>query len=196
MSYCPNETEWMLYADGELPAARQQELQEHLAGCETCRREAARIARGMKALATLSRDLDTPMRPEAMATLRRRLRAAAQAPTKGRVISLTQRWPWAAAAAAILLVAAISWSLWPTPPAPNTVVTKGTMTVQEATPIKWTTDEQIQKELTEINATLEMMEYSEASLPSDTPAAAPSVMDEWPTNLDQLMEYLRSDNDA
>jgi hypothetical protein len=195
MSYCPNETEWMLYAGGELPAARQQELQGHLASCEACRRDSARVARGIKALAALSRDLDAPMRPEAMATLRRRLHAAAQAPAKVRVISLTQRWQWAAAAA-ILLVAAVSWSLWPTPPAPTPVATKGTASVQEMTPLKWTTDEHIQKELTEINATLEMMEYSEASLPSDTPAAAPSVMDEWPTNLDQLMEYLKSDNDA
>ena len=74
MNTCPNETEWVLYAAGELDAARQSELRAHLAACRACSEEAARLGRGLRALRAIDRD--APMRAEAMEALRRRLRAA------------------------------------------------------------------------------------------------------------------------
>lgn len=34
---CPGDFEWSLYLDSELPPARKEELEEHLAGCRDCR---------------------------------------------------------------------------------------------------------------------------------------------------------------
>ena len=65
---CPNNTEWVLYATGELPPPRRSELEAHLAGCEACRREAEVLARGLAALATLERE--PALRPQVMETLR------------------------------------------------------------------------------------------------------------------------------
>ncbi len=49
MSHCPNETDWVLYAAGELDAARQSQLRAHLASCPACAAEAGRSRRGLRA---------------------------------------------------------------------------------------------------------------------------------------------------
>jgi anti-sigma factor RsiW len=172
MNTCPIETEWVLYAAGELDAARQGELRAHLASCRPCARQAAQLARGLRALETIDRDV--LMRPAAMDALRRRLRAA---PARRPMILtiLWQRRRFTAVAAGFIVAAVLTYALWPVHVDPIPVARH------------YTTDTVIQDRLTEISATIELMEYADGPKVPAAPAAAPSIDD---MDLEQYLEYL------
>jgi anti-sigma-K factor RskA len=112
MNHCPIETELVLYAAGELPDAGRRDLQEHLAGCDACRREVRSLGRGFEALEALSRE--PALRPEAAARFERRLGQAVTAaenaaPARPAVIRLAWQFRWVAAAAAVLVVGFLAW---------------------------------------------------------------------------------------
>ena len=86
-----------LLAGGDLPAAEQRSLREHVAACETCQRHLSRAELERAAVARALRDLDHPaplLRPDAV---------VARVSTRR---SPGQRQPRLAAAAVILLIAA------------------------------------------------------------------------------------------
>jgi hypothetical protein len=169
MNTCPNETEWVLYVAGELDAARAAELHAHLASCQACARQASRLARGLKALEMIDRDV--PMRPQAMDALRRRLQTEAARP-KSTILTLVRRWPWAAAAS-LLLALTLAWAMWPSKPTttiPREIV-KNNVTNP---PVHFTPDSAIQDRLTEISIDVLMMEDFENGLTPEKPAVAPA----------------------
>jgi hypothetical protein len=198
---CPNETEWVLYAAGELPAARHSELQTHLTACDACRRQARAMARGLKALETLDRD--APMRAEAMEAVRRRLRVAAAHPQPARptVLSIFRRWGWAAAAAAVL-VGAMILSNQPTPqinvvqPPPKKQVPKKTPDAPVANVnVDFPRDSQIQEELAELTATVEMLELADKAKTPEAkpvPPTAPAVNKNNDDPTAEIEEWLQS----
>ncbi|MCX5655856.1 MAG: zf-HC2 domain-containing protein [Planctomycetota bacterium] len=173
---CPNETEWVLYASGELPPSRRQALESHLAGCDACRREAESLARGLAALATLER---TPaVRPEVMKTLRDRARTASGA--RPAVVSIRRRYRWVAAAAAVVVLAIGAATFVPT------------ICRQAADP--WVTDTHVQEEIAEITAGVEMLEgYATAKTPEAAPAAPDDQTFE---ELEFFFNQLRAEVDA
>jgi len=178
---CPNETEWVLYAAGELPAPRRPQLEAHLAGCEACRRQAETLARGLAALATLERE--PAVRPQVMETLRRRAREVSRA--QPAVVSLWRRYRWVTAAAAVVVLAVGIAILGPTSSLP---VAKGPGT----TP--WVTDVHVQEEIAEITAGVEMLETcSNDKAPEPVPAATD---DQTYEELEFFFEQLRAEVDA
>ncbi|MEA3368269.1 MAG: zf-HC2 domain-containing protein, partial [Planctomycetota bacterium] len=147
MTHCPDPTEWVLYAAGEMPAPRRDELDDHLAACDACRRELSRLRRGLEALETL--EAAPPVRAEALHALRRRLAAEVQRRGKRRPRRRRHplRWIGAAAAAAAAVVAlAVLLTHEPEQPA-------------------WPDQDQVDAEITEIAAAIELLE-------SDTSAIA------------------------
>lgn len=107
MNGCPTSEQWVAYAAGELAPRLRRLCAAHLEVCPACRREVESLARGLAALETLPRE--PALRPEAIARLRGRLRAAsAERPARPRVVRLLVRYGWAAAAA-LLIAAAIFW---------------------------------------------------------------------------------------
>ena len=139
MKRCPDKTEWVLYASEEAPEGRRADLEAHLEGCEACRREVSALRRGLRALTALTRE--SPVRPEGMETLRRRLRvAAAHRAARPRVIVAVWQYRWAAAAAAVVLAAA-AWTLWPA-----------------GRPIRAAQDTDISDAIAEITAAVEILE--------------------------------------
>ncbi len=155
MTHCPEPTEWVLYAADELPAGRQDELDEHLAACDACRREVDGLRRGLAAMAAM--EAAPPLRAETLATLRRRLAAEAEhkreRPARRRSHPL--RWVGAAAAAAAAVVALVL------------------LLDTEPQPTPWPDPEQVDTEIAEITASLELLE-------SDTSASAFTWDLDWP----------------
>jgi hypothetical protein len=193
---CPNETEWVLYAAGELPAARHGELQAHLAACDACRRQARAMARGFSALDALDRD--APMRAEAMEAVRRRLRVTAAHPQPARpaVLSIFRRWGWAAAAAAVLVGAMILTNQ----PAPQITVVQPPLKEQgpKKTPnapvatVNVPRDSQIQEELAELTATVEMLELADMAKTPEVAPTAPAVNKNNDDPAAEIEEWLQS----
>ena len=181
MSHCPDNTEWTLYAADELSAARRRALAAHLDVCEVCRREAAAQSRGLKALGRLDRE--PAVRPEAMETLRQRLRfAAAHKPARPTILTLGRRYGWVAAAALILVVAGV-WAIRPPAPAVNQP--------------RLISDTQIIEELAEISASVELLEASLNGKAPEPPTVRPNICDEDAADeIEQFMEYLRTEMDA
>jgi len=141
MSRCPHATEWVLYAAGELSSQRLSELAEHLQACDACRQELATLRRGFEAMETLDR-LPT-LRAEALQELRRRL--AAEADRQARPSAPASRlhpMRWATAAAALAAAVAAVVLLWPT----------------ETDRPTWPDPQQVDEEIVEITAELELLE--------------------------------------
>ena len=173
---CPNETEWVLYASGELPRPRRQELEAHLAGCDACRREAAGLARGLAALATLERE--PAVRPQVMETLRTRAREAATA--RSAVVSIWHRYRWVAAAAAVVVLAVGLAAVMPK--------------VGQPTVTPWVTDVHLQEELAEITAGVEILEAcSNGKAPDVAPDASDNQTYE---ELEFFFDQLRAEVEA
>jgi len=111
MKRCPDKTEWVLYAAEEVSEGRRGDLEAHLEACEACRRDVSALRRGLRALTALARE--SPVRPEGLEALKRHLRvAAAHRAARPRAMVAVWRYRWMAAAAAIVLAAA-TWTLWP-----------------------------------------------------------------------------------
>jgi anti-sigma factor RsiW len=140
MTRCPESTEWVLYAADEVPAPRRDELDRHLAACDACRREVDGLRRGLAALDAL--EAAPPLRAEALASLRRRLadEAARRGKPRARRRYHPLRWIGAAAAAAAAVIAVVL--LLDTEP-------------QSAA---WPEQEQVDAEIVEITASLELLE--------------------------------------
>jgi mycothiol system anti-sigma-R factor len=97
------------YLDGELDAVRAAEFERHLESCREC-------AKALGAEESLRALLERAgLYEPAPVSLRRKIRAdlaaATAAPTSPRIPA----WRWLAVAAAILLVAGVSWFSWPRP---------------------------------------------------------------------------------
>ena len=180
---CPNKTDWVLYASGELPPARRQVLETHLAGCGACRREAQGMARGLAALATLERE--PAVRPQVMETLRTRARETTLAlPT---VASLWRRYRWVAAAAAIVVLA-VGLAIVMPPAAQLPTPRPQPVTA-------WVTDAHLQEELAEITAGIEMLEArSNGKAPDVAPDA--DADEQLYNELEFFFDQLRAEVDA
>ncbi|MBM4017620.1 MAG: hypothetical protein FJ288_04700 [Planctomycetes bacterium] len=178
---CPRNEEWVLYAAEELPARRRRALASHLAGCPACRREAAAVSRGLAALAAI----EAPgLGAEAEASLRRRLAAAHRPPA---VIRFLWRHRWSAAAAALVLLAVGAWMLAP-PTSP---------TPAHPAPGTWLTDVQVQAELAEIAAGVEILEAGADGQVADATMPAPETNGDWLLDeIDRFLEQLRAEIEA
>ncbi len=98
MAGCEQARRWLpAYALGELEEADRAALAGHLAACEACRREEARVAHALSALRAM---------PEVPPSALRRERALAAARALGPAPS-RRRWAWVAAAATVLLAAVL-----------------------------------------------------------------------------------------
>jgi anti-sigma factor RsiW len=149
MTRCPDHTEWVLYAADELPAARRAELDRHLAACDACRRDVDGLRRGLAALGSL--EAAPPLRAETLAALRRRLAAEAE-PTRERPARRRHhplRWVGAAAAAAAAVIAV------------------ALLLDTEPQPVEWADAEQVDAEIAEITASLELLESDTSALAWD-----------------------------
>lgn len=171
---CPNETEWVLYASGELPSARRQALDAHLASCDGCRREAQGLARGLAALAMLERE--PAVRPLVMEMLRTRAREE----SRPALVAIWRRYRWVAAAAAVVVLAVGLATFTP----------QGGR--QTATP--WVTDAHLQEEIAEITAGVEMLETCSNDKAPDTVNAADD--NQSLEELEFFFDQLRAEVDA
>jgi anti-sigma factor RsiW len=191
MNRCPKPTDWLLHAAGELSPRRRRDLDAHLAACETCRAESASLARGLAALETLDRQ--PAVRAEAMESLRRRLGvAAAHRAARPAILTVVWRHRWAAAAA-VILVAAVAWTLAPGPKGPLPATLAPTAAAQPS----WVTDIQVQEEIAEITAGVEMLESGlDARTCEATAPRAEAPVDPAIDEMERFIEQLRADLDA
>jgi len=139
MTRCPDATDWVLYASGEMAADRRAECDAHLEACATCRDELAAVRRGVEAMQAAPSA--PPLRAEALRTLRDRLADEARAGVRPSRRRHPVRWLTGAAAAAAAVVAAVLLSLPEETPEPT-----------------WTDVAQIDDEIAEIAAGLELLE--------------------------------------
>lgn len=148
MNRCPDNTEWVLYATGEVPLRRRRALASHLEGCQACRREVQAVERGLAALETLDRE--PPVRPQALEMLRKRLSvAAARKAARPGVLARIYPYRWAAAAAVIIAVA-LAYALVPSTDRPPPVA--------GGTQAAWMDEAQFEEEIAEISTEIEMLE--------------------------------------
>ncbi len=132
------------------------------------------------------------MRAEAMDALRRRVRATA-ATSRPTILSIFRHPRWAAAAA-VLLAATLAWSLWPTTPPVVGPVAKNTVKAPAKVPA-YLTDTAIQERLTEITASVEVLESNDNGKAAETPAVAPAPSND-DSEYEQFIEYMESGGDA
>jgi anti-sigma-K factor RskA len=143
MNRCPDKTQWVLYAAGEVSDRLRRRLRAHLAACADCRREQEAVARGLSALGAL--DPEPAVRPEVLETLRRRLAvAAAHRAVRPTLLVTVYRYRWVAAAA-VLIAAAVAYALLPTTETPAS---------------RWIDEDQFVAEMAEITAGVEILESS------------------------------------
>jgi len=141
----------VLYAADELPTAHRENLDRHLSACEACRRELAEVQRGLAALEAL--EPAPPLRAEALAALRQRLAAEPErrSARRPRRRHHPLRWIGAAAAAAAAVVALVMvLDSDPQPPA-------------------WAAYDQVDTEMMEISAGLELLEADMSAFAWDVP---------------------------
>lgn len=95
------------YLDGELDATRSAEFERHVESCREC-------AKTLEAGESLRSSLHSAgLYEQAPVSLRKKIRADLGAATASPVALRIPAWRWLAVAAAILLVASISWYAWP-----------------------------------------------------------------------------------
>jgi mycothiol system anti-sigma-R factor len=95
------------YLDGELDATRSAEFERHLESCREC-------AKTLEAGESLRSSLQgAGLYEQAPVSLRKKIRADIGAATASPAVIRISAWRWLAVAAAILLVASISWYAWP-----------------------------------------------------------------------------------
>ena len=95
------------YLDGELDATRSAEFERHVESCREC-------AKTLEAGESLRSSLQSAgLYEQAPISLRKKVRADLGAATASPVALRIPAWRWLAVAAAILLVASISWYAWP-----------------------------------------------------------------------------------
>ncbi len=101
------------YMDGELDASRSAEFERHLEGCREC-------AKALETEESLRSGLQrNGLYERAPVGLRKKIRAELDAATAAPVAQRIPAWRWVALAASILLVASISWYVWPRPGTSN-----------------------------------------------------------------------------
>jgi mycothiol system anti-sigma-R factor len=97
------------YLDGELDATRSAEFEHHLESCREC-------AKVLQTGESLRSSLSSPgLYEQAPLSLRKKIRADLDAATQPAAAPRIPVWRWLAVAAAILIVAGISWYSWPRP---------------------------------------------------------------------------------
>jgi mycothiol system anti-sigma-R factor len=98
------------YLDGELDATRSAEFEHHLESCREC-------AKVLETGESLRSSLSSPgLYEQAPLELRKKIRADLDAATQPAAAPRIPVWRWFAVAAAILIVAGVSWFSWPRPP--------------------------------------------------------------------------------
>jgi mycothiol system anti-sigma-R factor len=95
------------YLDGELDATRAAEFERHLESCREC---ATTLGAEESLRSFLMR---SALYEHAPASLRTGIRTGLDAITAPEVVSRIGVWRWLAVAAAILIVASVSWYAWP-----------------------------------------------------------------------------------
>jgi mycothiol system anti-sigma-R factor len=95
------------YLDGELDAARAADFERHL---ETCRECANALGAEESLRSSLQRSV---LYEQAPLSLRKKIRADLDAATASPAAPRIPSWSWMAVAAAILIVASVSWYSWP-----------------------------------------------------------------------------------
>jgi anti-sigma factor RsiW len=176
---CPNNTQWVLYAAGEVPPGRRQAMDAHLAACDACRRKAADLQKGLAALGALAAPA---LRPEAVAALRSRL---SQAPRQPAVVLFFRQRRWAVAAAAVFVLALGAWAIVPS-----------LMQAPGSPAASWVTDAHLQEELVEIAAGVEMLEAACAK-PTAPAATEPETSGDWSMEeIDRFIDLLQAEMDA
>ena len=95
------------YLDGELDAFRSAEFERHLENCRECAKtlETEESLRSLLQRGSLCES--------APISLRKKIRAELDAATAAPAVRGISAWRWLAVAAAILLVTAVSWYVWP-----------------------------------------------------------------------------------
>lgn len=101
------------YLDGELDASRSAEFERHLESCRDCAK-ALEVEESLRSLLQRSSLCES-----APVSLRKKIRADLDAATAAPVPQKTPAWRWVAVAASILIVATLSWFVWPRPAGRN-----------------------------------------------------------------------------
>jgi len=95
------------YLDGELDATRAAEFERHLENCREC---AVALGAEESLRSSLQR---SGLYENAPVSLRKKVRADLDAATASSVALRIPAWRWLALAAALLIVASVSWYAWP-----------------------------------------------------------------------------------
>lgn len=95
------------YLDGELDASRSAEFEHHLENCREC-------AKTLQTEESLHSAIQhSTLYEEAPVSLRKKIHAELDRATAAPVVPRIPAWRWVAVAASILLIAGISWYVWP-----------------------------------------------------------------------------------
>ena len=95
------------YLDGELDASRSAEFERHLEDCREC-------ATALQTEESLRSAIQRGgLYEQAPVSLRKKIRAELHRATAAPVVKRIPVWRWVAVAASILLIASISWYVWP-----------------------------------------------------------------------------------
>lgn len=95
------------YLDGELDASRSAEFERHLEDCREC---ATALQTEESLRSTIQRG---GLYEQAPISLRKKIRAELDRATAAPVVKRIPAWRWVAVAASILLIASVSWYVWP-----------------------------------------------------------------------------------
>jgi mycothiol system anti-sigma-R factor len=95
------------YLDGELDASRSAEFERHLENCREC-------ATALQTEESLHSAIQRGgLYEQAPVSLRKKIRVELDRATAAPVVKRIPVWRWVAVAASILLIASISWYVWP-----------------------------------------------------------------------------------